>query len=192
MLESYQQEVMRKRQSARIFWLIVFVCSLFLYFFFQGYYPDVRVGMRRIFMEPGNGNFTGSTDIMRSFGIINVRSSQLDASITLGSGSYANNEKRMSDYGNYTMDIQKPGYIPNHLEFTIDREKPYFIEKVSLFPNPEYKKINGITEIYPMKEGAPLIKTASGIIFSGSINPQNIVHTGSLRYIGDTYFLTSS
>lgn len=152
MLESYQQEVLRKRQSARIFWLIVLVCSLFLYFFFQGYYPDVRVGMRRIFMEPGNSNFTGSTDIMRSFGIINVRSTQLDATITLGSGSYANNEKRMSDYGNYIMDIQKSGYIPNHLEFTIDREKPYFIEKVSLFPRPEYKKINGITEIYPMKE----------------------------------------
>lgn len=153
MLESYQQEVKRKRQSARIFWLIVFVCSLFLYFFFQGYYPDIRVGMRRIFMEPGNNNFTGSTDIMRSFGIINVRTTQVDANITLGSGSYANNEKRMSDYGNYTMDIQKSGYISNHLEFTIDREKPYFIEKVSLFPRPEYKKFNSIEDIFPMKNG---------------------------------------
>ena len=51
--------------------------------------------MRRIFMEPGNNNFTGSTDIMRSFGIINVRTTQLDANITLGSGSYANNENKM-------------------------------------------------------------------------------------------------
>ena len=135
MLESYQQEVMRKRQAARIFWLIVFICSLFLYFFFQGYYPDVRLGLRRI-LEPGNTEHTGSTDIMRSFGIINVRTTQLDATITLGSGSYGNNEKRMSDYGRYTMDIEKNGYIPNHLEFTIDRDKPYFIEKETLFPRP--------------------------------------------------------
>ncbi|NRH20867.1 hypothetical protein HOO68_02385 [Candidatus Gracilibacteria bacterium] len=192
MLESYQQEVKRKRQSARIFWLIVFVCSLFLYFFFQGYYPDIRVGMRRIFMEPGNNNFTGSTDIMRSFGIINVRTTQLDANITLGSGSYANNEKRMSDYGNYTMDIQKSGYISNHLEFTIDREKPYFIEKVSLFPRPEYKKFNSIEDIFPMKNGGVLMRTASGIIFSGSTFSGKLVYTAPLKFIGDKYFSTET
>ena len=191
MLESYQQEVMRKRQAARIFWLIVFICSLFLYFFFQGYYPDVRLGLRRI-LEPGNTEHTGSTDIMRSFGIINVRTTQLDATITLGSGSYGNNEKRMSDYGRYTMDIEKNGYIPNHLEFTIDRDKPYFIEKVTLFPRPEYKKFSGIEDIYPMKNGSLLLKTASGTIYSGSTSSGKILSTTPLKHIGENYFSSGS
>ncbi len=107
MFESYQLEVLRKRRAARIFWLIVFICALFLYFFFQGYYPDVRVGLRRIFMENTDTNFTGSQDIMRSFGIINVRTTQIDANIVLEGGYYGNNEKRMSDYGKYTMSISK-------------------------------------------------------------------------------------
>ena len=191
MLESYQQEVMRKRQAARIFWLIVFICSLFLYFFFQGYYPDVRLGLRRI-LEPGDTEHTGSTDIMRSFGIINVRTTQLDATITLGSGSYGNNEKRMSDYGRYTMDIEKNGYIPNHLEFTIDRDKPYFIEKVTLFPRPEYKKFSGIEDIYPMKNGSLLLKTASGTIYSGSTSSGKILSTTPLKHIGENYFSSGS
>jgi hypothetical protein len=85
MLETYQAEITRKRRAARIFWLIVFICSLFLYFFFQGYYPDVRVGLRHIFSESGSQNFPGSSDLIRSFGIINVRTTQADATILLGS-----------------------------------------------------------------------------------------------------------
>lgn len=107
MLETYQNEITRKRKSARIFWLIVFVCSLFLYFFFQGYYPDVRVGLQKIFSESGSENHSNS-DLIRSFGIINVRTLPLDANITLGENSYGNNEKRMSDYGDYMMHIEKP------------------------------------------------------------------------------------
>ena len=101
---------------------------------------------------------------MRSFGISNVRTIPIDATILLGSGSYSNNEKRMSDYGNYTMRIEKPSYLTNSLGFTIDAEKPFFIEKVSLLPVPMYKKISGITEIYPLQDGDALIKTASGRI----------------------------
>ncbi len=47
MIESYQTEVARKQRAARIFWLIVFMFSGFLYFFFQGYYPDIRLGVKQ-------------------------------------------------------------------------------------------------------------------------------------------------
>jgi len=70
----------------------------------------------------------------------------------------------MSDYGDYTMRIEKPEYITNSLEFSIDSEKPFFIEKLSLFRTPTYRKIYEAKEIYPLKNGEVLIKTASGRI----------------------------
>lgn len=191
MFESYQLEVLRKRRAARIFWLIVFICALFLYFFFQGYYPDVRVGLRRIFMENTDTNFTGSQDIMRSFGIINVRTTQIDANIVLEGGYYGNNEKRMSDYGKYTMSISKDWYLTNYLEFTIDREKPFFIEKVSLIPRPIYRKLSGINEMYPINNDT-IIRTASGYIVMEWTDAERIIYTGSLRYIGGKYFNTNT
>lgn len=101
---------------------------------------------------------------MRSFGIINVRTNPTDANIMLGSGSYGNNEKRMSDYGNYTMYIEKPEYLTNSLKFSIDSEKPFFIEKISLLPLPLYKQIPGIIDIYHVSNEESLQKTASGRI----------------------------
>ena len=143
---------MRKRRAARIFWLIVFISALFLYFFFQGYYPNVRLGLKRIFMENWGSNFTGSTDIFHPFGIINVRTTQTDATILLNDGYYGNNEKRVSDYGKYAMEISKDWYLTNNLIFIIDREKTFFIEKVSLIPRPAYRKLEGIEEIYSIND----------------------------------------
>ena len=129
---------------------------------------------------------------MKSFGIINVRVVPLDSSITLGSGSYGNNEKRMSDYGNYLMSIKKNGYVTNAIEFIIDRDKPYFIEKVSLLPSPEYKKIPEMLDIYPMKNGEVIFRTASGYVFSGTTQTKSFVYSGGLQYIGSNYFTSGS
>ena len=192
MLETYHVEIIRKRRAARIFWLIVFVCSWFLYFFFQGYYPDVRVWLRHIFSESGSESYTGSSDLIRSFGIINVRTTQPDTTILLGSNIYNNNEKRMSDYGDYSMAIDKPGYIKNILKFRIDREKPFFIEKISLLPLPTYKKLDGVLAIYPIENGESLARTASGIISSGSQVNEIRGYTGSFVHIGGKYFRTNS
>ncbi|MBX9808857.1 hypothetical protein K2X92_00500 [Candidatus Gracilibacteria bacterium] len=191
MLETYQNEITRKRKSARIFWLIVFVCSLFLYFFFQGYYPDVRVGLQKIFSESGSENHSNS-DLIRSFGIINVRTLPLDANITLGENSYGNNEKRMSDYGDYMMHIEKPGYLPNNIEFKIDREKPFFIEKISLLPLPRYKKLDGMISYFHIGNSESLIQTATGLIGSGTLSHTGITFTGTLTHIGGKYFETST
>ncbi len=89
MIESYQTEVTKKRRNARWFWVIVFSFATFLYFFFQGYYPDVRLGVRQIFQE-GSGSTSREDleDLIRSFGIINIRTTPDTASILIGSGSY--------------------------------------------------------------------------------------------------------
>ncbi len=191
MLETYQVEILKKRRAARIFWLIVLLCSFLLYFFFQWKYPDIRVGLR-LFSESGSVSLSGWSELMRSFGIINVRTIPTDTTILLGTGWYGNNEKRMSDYGNYTMKIEKSWYLNNVIIFKIDAEKPFFIEKISLLPLPTYKKINGAIRVYPIGNGEILIKTLSGITWSGSLIPGLVGYTGSFDPIGGKYFRTNS
>lgn len=188
MIESYQLEIIRKRRAARLFWLIVFVCAFFLYYFFQGYYPDVRLGMRRIFSESGSDTGSGSSDLIRSFGIINVKTTPIDATIFLGSGAYGNNEKRMSDYGDYTMQVAGSGYLSNTMRFRIDREKPFFIEKVSLLPVPTYSELQRVQSIYQVSDDTYITKTASGLVWSGSTASGRLSYSGTLDHIGGKYF----
>jgi hypothetical protein len=168
MIPSYQHEISEKRRGARLFWCIVFIASMFLYFFFQGYYPDVRLGLKRILSESGTTTHSGVSDLIRSFGIINIAIIPTDATITLGSGAYSTNEKRMSDYGSYHMDIARSGYLPNQIDFVIDRDKPYLIEKIYLLPTPKYQKIPDIKDVYQVNNDTYIIKSASGLIWSGS------------------------
>ncbi len=192
MIESYQIEIIRKRRAARLFWLIVFVCAFFLYYFFQGYYPDISLGMRRIFSESGSNTGSGASDLIRSFGIINVKTTPGDASIYLGSGVYNNNEKRMSDYGDYTMRIAESGYLMNTMDFRIDREKPFFIEKVSLLPKPTYRKLQKANEIYQITDDTYIIRTASGLTWSGATMTGRVNYSGSIEQIWGIYFSTAT
>ncbi|MFZ2255374.1 MAG: hypothetical protein WAW59_04805 [Patescibacteria group bacterium] len=109
MIETYHTEVTKKRRNARWFWVTVFLFATFLYFFFQGYYPDVKLGLKRMFSEDTTGTASGNfEDLIRSFGIINVKTVPTTAIITIGSGAYGNNEKRMTNYGEYIMNIASP------------------------------------------------------------------------------------
>lgn len=129
--------------------------------------------------------------MIRSFGIINVRTTPQEASIYLGSGTYTSNEKRMSDYGDYTMHITESGYLSNTMDFRIDREKPFFIEKVSLLPKPIYRKLQKSNELYQVTDNTYIIRTASGLIWSGATMTGRVNYSGSLDQIGGVYFMTN-
>lgn len=170
MIESYQIEILKKRRNARWFWVIVFTFSFLLYFFFQGYYPDVRLGWARIFSEKETiGEETSIEDLIKSFGIINIKVIPTSARMYLESGSYGNNEKRMSNYGLYTLTIQQEGYIENFLSFSIDKEKPYFIEEVSLLETPRYMSLSWVTAVYPTSTQVPLYESSGWLSYSGTI-----------------------
>ena len=106
MLETYQQEIIRKRRASRIFWMIVFLFAGFLYFFFQGYYPSIDLSIRSL--TSTGEHMTEPRDLIRSFGIVNVSVSPDNATILLSSGSYSNDEKRMTNYGTYTLFMNHP------------------------------------------------------------------------------------
>jgi hypothetical protein len=145
--------------------------------------------------ESGSTTHSGVSDLIRSFGIINIVTVPTDTTITLGSGTYNTDDKRMSDYGQYHMEMIRDGYISNRLDFVIDREKPYLIEKVSLIPLPTYQKMKDIQDIYHTNEvddDTYILKTASGLIWSGSTMRGRMSYSGSLDHIGSVYFQTNT
>lgn len=190
MIDTYQSEIAKKRKNARWFWIIVVLCATFLYFFFQGYYPDVKLGWKRIFSEDIETSTSGSfEDLIKSFGIINVKTIPNTASILIGSGTYGNNEKRMTNYGTYTMTIANPWYRENILSFVIDREKPYFIEEISLLPNPQYRELTDINNAYQIDDATYILGTASGMTASGVTSNTGIISKNTnLKHIGGIYF----
>ena len=110
MIETYQQEIIRKKRAARLFWFIVFLFAWFLYFFFQGYYPSINLSLRSL---TSTGELLNEPrDIIRSFWIINVSVDPKDSTILLSGGWYANDEKRMTNYGTYSLLITHEEYIP--------------------------------------------------------------------------------
>jgi hypothetical protein len=53
MIESYQEEVYKKRNAHAIFWGFVFAFALLLYMFFQGYYFSIQVGFEKLLHSNG-------------------------------------------------------------------------------------------------------------------------------------------
>jgi hypothetical protein len=195
MIESYQTEVAKKRKAARIFWFLVFFFATFLYFFFQGYYPDVRLGLKRILSESGTTS-TGNTDLIKSFGIINISvKSPADATIFLSSGSYINNEKRMTSYGTYSASVSRWWYVTDVFDFVIDRETPYYISQITLLRDPQYRELGtgSIENIAKISDTLWIESNGSGHImrdatFSGTVGTLS----GRYTHIGEWHFLSGS
>lgn len=191
MIESYQQEIIRKRRASRFFWMIVFLFAGFLYFFFQGYYPSMDFSLREIFstwwMRRPEMN-----EIIKSFGIINVGVKQKNATLLLSSGSYVSDEKRMTNYGSYSLSITKDIYIPDRVDFTIDKETPYYIDIVSLLPRPLYSRFGtGISNIANIGNNEWTAHTSSGLLLMDkSLSGGILISSWVLTHIGEWYFLS--
>lgn len=140
MLETYEQEVIRKRRAARIFWFLVFSFATFLYFFFQGYYPALDITWKQVFSSGGMRELTRE-ELIRSFGIINIRIYPRNAIIGVNGEVFGFDEKKMVPYGKYRLSVGKPGYIQDRVRFSIDKKTPYFISEIHLIPQANYTKI---------------------------------------------------
>jgi hypothetical protein len=93
------------------------------------------------------------------------------------------------------MQITGTGYLTNTMRFRIDHEKPFFIEKVSLLPIPIYQQMKDIKAIYHTNEiddDTYIMRTASGLIWSGSTATGRVNYSGSLEHIGSLHFQTST
>jgi hypothetical protein len=114
MLDSFYDEVRRKRNSYMIFWIIVLGFAVLLYMFFQGYYFNVSLGFERLIHGGAPKALTQSgavippESILKSFGIINLRVTPAPSAMTINGLPYQNGDKQIFDYGTYSLDVQNP------------------------------------------------------------------------------------
>lgn len=193
MIQSYQEEIRAKRIAARIFWLVVFVFAGFLYFFFQGYYPSIDFRLTNI---TGSGNVSGEERgvSIRSFGIVNVKASPLSSILTLNNNSYGNDEKKMVDYGDYTLNISGEAYLPSNLHFSINREKSYYIDSINLVRRPTYARYQKhIDQISKIDTDTWIARSEPNILlFEKDFSAGVLIASWSITPIGEWRFLSGN
>lgn len=140
-MQSYYDELHKKRIASRIFWFLVFGFAIFLYYFFQGYYPSLDISLKQILSGSGMRTI-GQDELVRAFGIVNIRVEPRDARIQINREDIGYDEKKMVPYDAYSLSIGKPGYIQNRLSFAIDKSTPYYIDKVRLIPRATYEQLS--------------------------------------------------
>ncbi|GAB0174301.1 MAG: hypothetical protein HHAS10_01800 [Candidatus Altimarinota bacterium] len=192
MLESYEQEVIRKRRASRIFWFLVFSFATFLYFFFQGYYPALDITWRQVFSSGGMRELS-KDELIRSFGIINVRTYPRESNMVVNGEAFGFDEKRMVPYGKYRLSVGKPGYIQDRVRFEITKKTPYFISEIHLMPRAKYTKVtSGEIQISPKDEGTWIaVEAKKHLIYDKFFSTgTRIPPLGKL--IGEGFFLSGS
>ncbi|MDD5198151.1 MAG: hypothetical protein PHN60_04825 [Candidatus Gracilibacteria bacterium] len=133
MIPSYQEEIRIHKNKDRIFWMVVLAMTVFLYFFFQGYYPNYE----RFF----NQTDTSKQAFLKPFGIIDVHVFPSPDTIFINNEPYNNNSKTIFDLGEYTISIQKKGYLPITFLLDITKKNPFYTNVVNLFAYPEYSPL---------------------------------------------------
>ncbi len=202
MLNSYQEEVRRKRNAYRVFWLVVFAFAFLLYMFFQGYYISVQVGFQDLLRAANpvnyNTNTGGNVQMLRSFGIVNIQVNPNPSVLTINKVGYQNGSKSIFDYGEYRIDIEEPEYVPIHIRTTLDRQNPFYINTIRLLKTPKATELAHYFEsVDNITTGKYLAKTQSGSIkeyeifdstFLTGATLTGATNSGNLNYIGDRYF----
>lgn len=146
MLENYYEEIGRKRRERRMFWIVVWALSAFLYLFFQGYYPYVKFDTWN-FLEKNRGEISENEkekpQVVRAFGIINVRAVPAPdriviSSPAIGEKNIPNDDKGFFDFGSYSIKIEKEGYLSVNLSTTLDKVNSFSISVLELFKTPTF------------------------------------------------------
>lgn len=195
MLDSYADELQKKRSAKRLFWLIVLLFSILLYMFFQGYYFSVRVGFEKL-LHPSTTQYIApvwtNDGVLKSFGIINLKVDPNPASLTINTLPYQNGDKRIYDYGKYIIQISDENYLPVNIDVELSRSNPFYLNSIKLLgrPNPVALK-EKITALEPFPEytlaetlsGVTLYQANSftGISLSGTVSP-------TMKYISEWIF----
>lgn len=106
-MQSYYDEIQQKKRASRIFWILVFSFAIFLYYFFQGYYPSLDISLKQIFTGSGMTRLERD-EFIESFGIVNIRVEPQDARIQINREDIGYDEKKMVPYDEYLLSIGKP------------------------------------------------------------------------------------
>ncbi|MFZ3232194.1 MAG: hypothetical protein WA194_01410 [Patescibacteria group bacterium] len=180
MLENYYEEIGRKRRERWAFWTVVWALSVFLYLFFQGYYPYVKFDTWK-FLETAERHpseaIAEKPQVVRAFGIINVRTVPSPDRISIrspiiGERVIPNDDKGFFDFGNYSIKIEKDGYLPVALSTTLDKVNSFSINVLELFKTPTYAPFIVPADLAEDLGGGKFLvreRTSTGQSLSGSV-----------------------
>jgi hypothetical protein len=209
MLDSFHEEIRRKRHSYILFWVIVLGFAVLLYMFFQGYYVNVSLGFKKL-LHAGSTTLISSASwvvappesLLKSFGIINLRVTPEPNSMTINGAAYKNGDKQIFDYGVYSLDVQNPGYLPIQIRIELSRNKSFYLNTINMLRLwAESQNSSNLTSI--VKNGSNWIATTQSggyeIIktpyWSGSVIPMTTasgVIRWATRHIGEGFFSSGS
>ncbi len=191
MIPSYQEEIRIHKGKDRIFWLIVFVMTIFLYFFFQGSYPDYKK-LINIFSHQETP--IADQTFIKHFGMLEIQTSPAPDQIWINMERYGNNVKKMIDFGTYTASIQKSGYISVSFPFLINNEHQVYINVLNLLMLPVYSPLPlTFATLYPYNDFYLLHiqETGSFIVVDKNFQALHGIRT-NYAYIGGNYFSDGS
>lgn len=204
MIETYFEEVKRKKRNARIFWLITLIISIIFYLFFKGYYLSFDVDLKNFFLEKNKAQtwsentLTWSSSPMvsvNSFGIIHIKTSPSDTEIWLNSDKkYNSSEKYFTDYGVYSADFGKNWFLSGSLDFEINSETNFYINEIFLLKNPEYKISNlKDSRIFSVWANSWIgYMSWSTVLYENNFKKPLILANKELSHIGDNKFFSWS
>jgi hypothetical protein len=95
MIPSYQEEIRAHNSKDRVFWIIVLMMTIFLYFFFQGIYPDYSQFMK--FFSHQETPVAEQT-FLKHFGMMEIKTTPSPDEIWINNEQYSNNLKKMMDF----------------------------------------------------------------------------------------------
>ncbi|MDD2917077.1 MAG: hypothetical protein PHH70_04510 [Candidatus Gracilibacteria bacterium] len=182
MIPSYKEEIRIRKNKDRVFWFVVAVMTVFLYFFFQGYYPNYE----RFFSKTD----TSKQAFLKPFGIIDIHVFPSPDSIWINNEYYNNNSKTIFDLGPYSVSIQKKGYLSVNFLLDINRKNPFYTNVVNLFALPKYSSLPvHFDQIFPYGDLSLIHTTGTGgflLVDTNFDSIQKIQTTYS--FVGGTYF----
>ncbi len=212
MLDSFHEEIRKKRNAYAIFWGIVFLFAVLLYMFFQGYYFSIQVGFERLLHQTPPTTGSGAPEsLLKSFGIINLKVDPNPTSMTVNGLPYKNWDKQIFDYGKYALDVQNSGYLPLKIQIELSKANPFYLNNVRLLKVPTEvlfaQKIESIEQIGtlgiaktlsggyfrimpPYASGSLISLVGSGGL-SGSGNLARSLSGMTLQSLGEWYFTAS-
>lgn len=182
MIPSYQEEIRIRKIKDRIFWLIVAIMTVFLFFFFQGYYPNYERFLDR--------TDTSKQAFLKPFGIIDIHVFPSPDEIRINNEPYNNNSKTIFDLGEYMVSIRKEGYLPITFLLDITKKSPFYTNVVNLFAMPEYASVlTDFSELSLYNDFFLLrtVGTGSFLLVDTDFQVLRYIQT-EYRYVGGVYF----
>lgn len=130
-IQTYKQEVRKANIRKLLFWIVVIFVTLFLYFFFQGYYIDTRQ-----LLKDRENFFQKPNDYIKPFWVIELNVLPEWDYLKINDIWYpANTVRNIFDYGDYSISIWKDWYYPINLKIALNKALQYYSNNIYLIKN---------------------------------------------------------